>query len=419
MTRPTTAVQPLTVSTRILDDPGAVLRHTLAAHPMAFVRGGDGIVGIGEALRFEFSGPSRMRDASALWRQVVAAAVVDDPVRLRGSGLVAFGTFAFADDSAATSVLIVPRVVVGRRRGRAWITAIDTTDTPEPLPFTSTSVPVPRVGPHVSVALRPGAVDEDAYAASVAAAVTAIRAGRAQKVVLARDLVGTLPPGADRRAVLLDLAAAYPTCVTFAVDGLIGATPETLARTEGRTLTARVLAGSAARGTDAESDRVAAETLAASTKDLEEHAFAISSLVASLQPIAADLRVDPEPFRLQLPNVWHLASDVEAVLPAGVTALDVADALHPTAAVAGTPTDVAVRLVAELEGVDRGRYAGPVGWLGASGDGEWMLALRSAQIDEDGTVRAWAGAGIVAGSEPEREVAETRLKFRPVVDALA
>ena len=115
MTRPTTAVQPLTVSTRILDDPGAVLRHTLAAHPMAFVRGGDGIVGIGEALRFEFSGPSRMRDASALWRQVVAAAVVDDPVRLRGSGLVAFGTFAFADDSAAPSVLLVPRTVLVER----------------------------------------------------------------------------------------------------------------------------------------------------------------------------------------------------------------------------------------------------------------------------------------------------------------
>ncbi|WIB35372.1 chorismate-binding protein [Curtobacterium sp. MCJR17_043] len=180
-----------------------------------------------------------------------------------------------------------------------------------------------------------------------------------------------------------------------------------------------MLAGSAARGADAESDRVAAETLAASAKDLQEHAFAISSLVASLRPIAADLRVDPQPFRLQLPNLWHLASDVEAVLPAGVTALDVADALHPTAAVAGTPTDVAVRLVAELEGVDRGRYAGPVGWLGASGDGEWMLALRSAQIEDDGTVRAWAGAGIVAGSDPAREVAETRLKFRPITDALA
>ena len=218
---------------------------------------------------------------------------------------------------------------------------------------------------------------------------------------------------------LLDLAHAYPQCVTFAVDGIIGATPETLARTDGTRVSARVLAGSAARGDDPVSDRAAAEALASSRKDVEEHAFAVESLLAALRPLATDLRADPEPFRLQLPNLWHLATDVQATLPAGTTSLDVADALHPTAAVAGTPTDVAVRLVAELEGVDRGRYAGPVGWLGANGDGEWMLALRSARITPDGTVRAWAGAGIVAGSVPEREVAETALKFRPITDALA
>jgi menaquinone-specific isochorismate synthase len=360
-----------------------------------------------------------MRDAAATWRAVVEAAAVDDPVQLRGSGLVAFGSFAFADDSADESVLIVPRVVIGRRRGKAWLTAIDTTIGAEPLAFTRTSVPVPHVGPHVSVALRPGRIDEAAYATNVAEAVRRILAGDAQKVVLARDLVGTLPEGADHRAVLLDLAATYPQCVTFAVDGLVGATPETLARTDGTRLTARVLAGSAARGADELSDRAAAEALAASTKDVEEHAFAIDSLLAALRPLATDLRADPEPFRLQLPNLWHLATDVQATLPPHTTSLDVADALHPTAAVAGTPTDVAVRLVAELEGVDRGRYAGPVGWMSATGDGEWMLALRSARIDDDGTVRAWAGAGIVAGSDPAREVAETALKFRPIADALA
>ena len=419
MTRTTTAAPPLTVSTRILDDPGAVLRHTLRDRPLAFVRNGDGIVGIGEALRFTFTGPNRMRDAAALWRSIVETAVVDDPVQLRGSGLVAFGSFAFADDSADESVLIVPRVVLGRRRGKAWLTAIDTTAGAEPLAFTRTSVPVPRVGPHVSVELRPGQIDEATYAANVSEAVRRIVAGSAQKVVLARDLVGTLPSGADRRAVLLDLAAAYPQCVTFAVDGLVGATPETLARTDGTRLTARVLAGSAARGTDEVSDRAAAEALASSAKDVEEHAFAIDSLLAALAPLATDLRADAEPFRLQLPNLWHLATDVQATLPPDTTSLDVADALHPTAAVAGTPTDVAVRLVAELEGVARGRYAGPVGWMSATGDGEWMLALRSARIDDDGSVRAWAGAGIVAGSEPEREVAETALKFRPITDALA
>lgn len=419
MTRTTTAAPPLTVSTRILDDPGAVLRHTLRDSPLAFVRNGDGIVGIGEALRFEFRGAARMREASALWRTLVQDAVVDDPVQLRGTGLVAFGSFTFADDSDDTSVLVVPRVVVGRRRGKAWLTAVDTTPSPGSLSFSRTSAPVPHVGPHVSVDLGPGRIDEAAYAASVADAVRRIAAGDAEKVVLARDLVGTLPDGADRRAILLDLAAAYPQCVTFAVDGIVGATPETLARTDGTRLSARVLAGSAARGADPVSDRAAAEALASSVKDVEEHGFALRSLLAALDPIASDLRADPEPFRLQLPNLWHLATDVQATLPAGTTSLDVADALHPTAAVAGTPTDVAVRLVAELEGVDRGRYAGPVGWMGANGDGEWMLALRSAQISDDGTVRAWAGAGIVAGSDPENEVAETALKLRPITDALS
>ena len=419
MTRTTTAAPSLTVSTRILDDPGDVLRHTLRDAPLAFVRSGDGIVGIGEAVRFSFSGPDRMRQASAVWRDLVGAASVDDPVQLRGTGLVAFGSFAFADDSAEQSVLVVPRVVIGKRRGKAWLTAVDTTPDPTPLGFSRTSVPVPAVGGHVSVGLRPGSIDEDDYAAAVAEAVRRISAGEAEKVVLARDLVGVLPEGADRRAVLLDLAAAYPQCVTFAVDGLVGATPETLARTDGTELSARVLAGSAARGTDPVSDRAAAEALASSEKDVEEHGFAIASLLQALRTVATDVRADPEPFRLQLPNLWHLATDVRATLPVGTTSLDVADALHPTAAVAGTPTDVAVRLVAELEGVDRGRYAGPVGWLGANGDGEWMLALRSARIDADGTVRAWAGAGIVAGSDPAREVAETALKFRPVRDALA
>jgi menaquinone-specific isochorismate synthase len=257
------------------------------------------------------------------------------------------------------------------------------------------------------------------YAAAVAAAVRAIRDGAVRKVVLARDLVAHLPADADRRTVLLDLAAAYPECVTFAVDGLVGATPETLARTDGTTLTARVLAGSAARGSDRASDRAAAEALAADPKDLGEHELARDSLVDALGTLAHDIRADPEPFRLQLPNLWHLASDVSARLDAGTTSLDVADALHPTAAVAGTPTDVAVALIAELEGVDRGRYAGPVGWMSASGDGEWMLALRSATVDDDGTVTAWAGAGIVGASDPAREVAETALKFRPVLDALA
>jgi menaquinone-specific isochorismate synthase len=407
----------LTVSTRILDDPGEVLRHTLPDAPLAFVRRGDGIIGIGEAARFTFSGPDRMRDASAVWSALVAGSIIDDPVQLRGTGLVAFGTFAFADDSEAESVLIVPRVVIGRRQGRAWLTAIDPVPDSEPLPPTTMSVPVPKLGHRVRASFHAGSIDEHAYERAVETAVASIRQGVLGKVVLARDLVATIPARSDLRPTLVELARVYPDCVTFAVDGLFGATPETLARTDGTVLRARVLAGSAARGSDAESDRLAAESLAASRKDVDEHAFARESLVRSLRSIATDVRADPEPFRLRLPNLWHLASDVSATLSPGTNSLDVADALHPTAAVAGTPTDVAVRMLSDLEARDRRRYAGPVGWLGASGDGEWMLALRSAEIDQDGTVTAWAGAGIVEESDPEREVAETSLKFRPIVGA--
>lgn len=418
MTLTAVEIPRLTVSTRMLDDPGDILRHTLPDHPLAFVRRGDGIVGVGEAVRLVFTGPTRMRDAAAAWRRLVGRASVDDAVRVRGTGLVAFGAFAFADDSAAESVIVVPRVVIGRRHGRAWLTAVDTTADPPMLGPATLSDPTPPVGPHVAARFAPGRIDEHAYAAAVAQAVAAIDAGEVRKVVLARDRVAHLPARTDRRAVLLDLATTYPDCVTFAVDGLVGATPETLARTEGTTLSARVLAGSAARGDDPETDRLAAEALASSPKDVGEHALALASLVEALAPVATDVRADPEPFRLQLPNLWHLASDVTAALPSGTTSLDVADVLHPTAAVAGTPTDAAVDLIARLEGVDRGRYAGPVGWMGASGDGEWMIALRSAEIDDGGTVTAWAGAGIVAASSPEREVAETTLKFRPIIDAL-
>jgi menaquinone-specific isochorismate synthase len=157
--------------------------------------------------------------------------------------------------------------------------------------------------------------------------------------------------------------------------------------------------------------------LAASSKNTSEHAFAVDSLVKSLEPFCTHVDADPTPFSLALPNVWHLASDVHGVLREDASVLDVAAALHPTAAVAGTPTDVAQNLIAQLEGSDRGRYAGPVGWIGADGDGEWAIGLRGAQIS-DSTIRAFAGCGIVAESEPEAELAETELKFRPIREAL-
>ena len=162
-------------------------------------------------------------------------------------------------------------------------------------------------------------------------------------------------------------------------------------------------------------DATAAATLAASLKDVEEHSFAIRSVLTALAPVSADVR-STAAYSLKLPNLWHLASDVIGTLTNGSTALDLVAVLHPTAAVAGTPTDVALDVIAELEPFDRGRYAGPVGWVDGNGDGEWAVALRCAQVDGE-RVTAYAGAGIVAGSDPARELAETGLKLRPIVEA--
>jgi len=406
---PASRAPSLAVRTTRIDHVSPLLDVVDRARPLVFVRGGAGMAGVGEALRLEFSGPDRMTEAADAWRAVAAAATVHDEVGVPGTGLVAFGSFAFDDESAETSVLIVPSIVIGRRDGVAWITRVDDAELPAGKP----------VGASVRLSLADGALDADGYATAVARAVDAIGAGRVSKVVLARDLVGTLPPEADLRLVAATLLTAYPDCYAFAVDGLIGASPETLVKSERGEVSARVLAGSAARGVDAATDEQAALALATSPKDLDEHAFALRSLLLSLGPHARDVVTGEQPFTLRLPNLWHLASDVRGRLTDGSSSLDLIASLHPTAAVAGTPTQEALALIRELEPFDRGRYAGPVGWVGADGDGEWAIALRCAQVDRDGSVRAFAGAGVVAESVPEREVAETAMKFRPVVDAFS
>ena len=409
MNSPAFSAPSLAVRTTRIDHISPLLDVVDRARPLVFVRGGAGMAGVGEALRLEFSGPDRMTEAADAWRAVAAAATVDDEVGVPGSGLVAFGSFAFDDESAEKSVLIVPSIVIGRRDGVAWITRVDGAELPAGKP----------VGASVRLSLVDGALGADGYAEAVAGAVRAIDAGRVSKVVLARDLVGTLPAEADLRLVAATLLTAYPDCYAFAVDGLIGASPETLVKSERGVVTARVLAGSAARGVDAVTDEQAALALATSPKDLDEHAFALRSLLLSLGPHARDVVTGEQPFTLRLPNLWHLASDVRGRLTDGSSSLDLIASLHPTAAVAGTPTTEALALIRELEPFDRGRYAGPVGWVGADGDGEWAIALRCAQVDPDGSVRAFAGAGVVAESVPEREVAETAMKFRPVVDAFS
>jgi menaquinone-specific isochorismate synthase len=246
-----------------------------------------------------------------------------------------------------------------------------------------------------------------------------LRAGRADKVVLARDLVAHATAPADWRLAIARLTERYPDTHTFAIDGLVGASPETLVRLRDGRLHTRVLAGSHARGGSDSADTQAAEALHQSSKDLDEHRFAVHSAVEALKTLTPHVVADDMPFTLKLPNLWHLATDIAATLPTTATGLDAVAALHPTAAVAGSPTDKALEMIAELEPFDRGRYAGPVGWIDHRGDGEWAIALRCAQWSADATITAYAGAGIVPDSTPEAELLETGLKFQPIIEAFS
>jgi menaquinone-specific isochorismate synthase len=412
----------LVVRTEPVDELAPLIPRADPRHPLLWMRRGEGIVGLGETLRIESSGASRVDDAAAAWTELSALADIDDRVGLPGTGLVAFGAFAFADDSEATSVLVVPELVLGRRDGRAWVTRISLATGDDEAADAAASVPleIPEPTPKrrvPRVTFAPGAVPPAEYEAAVAEAVRRIDAGELEKVVLARQLVGELHEEDGLRATINRLAEDYPDTWVFAVDGLIGASPETLVRVDHGTVSARVLAGTTSRGAGEASDRERAVALAASAKDRAEHALAVASAVKRLAPHTARLDTSPEPFTLQLPNLWHLATDLKGTLGDGSSALDLVRAVHPTAAVAGTPRKVALPVIAELEGFDRGRYAGPVGWIDGDGDGEWAIALRCAQVDGDGTVTAYAGCGIVHDSVPADELAETVMKFRPIVEA--
>lgn len=381
---------------------------SLPRHPMTFIREGDGIVGWGRHVVLRASGPRRAESLAAQWRELVAQAEITDPIREPGTGLVAFGTIAFDDTSSAESVLIVPKVILGSRDGKTWITRIDGAELDASEPLLTVS----------AANFEPGSFSRTAFKDAVARAVTKISDGQLEKVVLARDLVGKVADDFDLRSPLRRLAAEYPSCWVYSVDGMFGASPELLVRVSHGQVSARVLAGTAGRGTDPGVDVAIGEALTSSHKNTAEHAFAVDSMVKALQPFCSHVDADPSPFSLKLPNVWHLASDVHGVLRESASVLDLAAAIHPTAAVAGTPREVALEVIRELEPFDRGRYAGPVGWIGADGDGEWAIALRGAQLAGE-NITAFAGCGIVAESDADSEASETDLKFQPIINALS
>jgi menaquinone-specific isochorismate synthase len=254
----------------------------------------------------------------------------------------------------------------------------------------------------------------------VAEAVNRIGQGLLDKVVLARDVVAVADEDLDARWLVQRLAATYPRCWTYWIDNLVGSTPEMLVRREGGLATSRVLAGTIRRQGVAAQDLALAVALAQSSKDLEEHEYAVASVAAALAPYCSGIHVPDAPYVLDLPNVMHLATDVTAVADPAANSLTLAAALHPTAAVCGTPTELARATIAELEHLDRERYAGPVGWIDANGDGEWAIALRCGQISETDPreIRLFAGCGIVAGSDPAAELAEAAAKLLPMREAL-
>ena len=452
--------------------PGGLPAFLVRDDVLCWSRRESGLAGFGEIARFTATGPERFLEADIWWRHLVLEADVADSVELPGTGPVAFGSFAFSKTSAHESRLIVPEIVVGVRDNQAWLTQLTFDDGPLTeetalaaldrwLGSGSTGAPVtegtgastegttaaagspgdasPGAGPGAAggavvrplplaagATLHTGSLSEEAWMEAVAAGVAEIRTGALEKLVLARDVVATIPSGVHAADVLRELAARYRECWTYGVDGLVGATPEMLIQVEGRTAQARVLAGTLdrrdAHGEDGSPMDYATRVLAGSEKQRHEHEIAIQSLTRQLAPFSEAMNAHDEPFILELPNVWHLASDVKAELTEVEghvpTCLALINALHPTAAVCGTPTLVAGELIRKLEHLDRGPYAGPVGWLDAAGNGEWGIALRGAVIESPESVRLYAGCGIVDGSQPEAELAETWAKFRPMLESL-
>jgi menaquinone-specific isochorismate synthase len=422
----------LLVRTVAIPDPGDLLERIPQPDVVAWVHHGAGLAGWGEAVRVTLpAGDDRFTAGEKWLRSVFDAAEIDDQVRVRGSGPVAFGTFTF-DASSDGSVMIVPRTVLGRDgRGRAWLTSVAPRgddppgDLPAPggKPFPPDPLGPPTGGtpsPWGNLRWHDGSLPGPRWEQAVAEAVAAIRAGGLRKVVLARDVFATADEPIDARVLLRRLALRYPDCFTFSCDGMIGATPELLVRRAGNQVSALVLGGTLPRGADPAQDKALGEELLASAKNNEEHVYAVDSIREALGPLCQALDVEARPSLLKYPNLQHLGTRVRGILADGTTprsALALAAAVHPPAAVCGTPAVTALELIRDLEHMDRERYAGPVGWVDANGNGEWGIALRCGQLSGR-TARLFAGCGIVAGSEPAAELAETLVKLQPMRGAL-
>lgn len=369
--------------------------------------------GYGEELRFEASGSQAMELASTWWQDICAQASVRG-AKIPGLTLpLALGSFGF--DPQTLGTLLVPSELLVEKEGRCWqVSAEWEGGAPAEKPAATQSEEPDNIGEDSGknkiIEIQEGALSPTQWEGAVEAAARIIGAGEAEKIVLARDVIVQMDSEICPEKLAERLRRDYPSCWVYALDGLVGATPEMLAQVQDGQLLCRILAGTA----EPEQDRELWE----SSKDQLEHRVAVQSVRDSLGELLPNLHFPDQPKLLRLPNVCHLCSDVTGQV-GQISALQIAAALHPTAAVCGRPTPVARKLIAELEQMDRGRYAAPVGWMDGSGQGEWGIALRCGQILDDPTkIRVIAGGGIMAASDPARELAETKAKMRPLLHAL-
>ena len=365
-----------------------------------FVRDGVGFAGRGVAARVPVD------DAVAY----LAAIEHDD--RVGGtSGPIAMGAVPFLTGGAAD--LVVPQVVVGKGAdGRRWITTIDDAD----VDVFGTAEPAPAAAGY---SIRAG-VEVEHYLTAVAAARDAVRAGEMDKAVIARPITVTSDRPIDVHAVLRRLKATFGSSHRFSIDGLIGASPELLVAVDDNQVTSFPLAGTTRTTGDPElDDRLAAE-LQASEKNQIEHRVAIEMVRDTLLPYCSYLDWSPEPSIVKVANVQHLGSQALGMLSRPTpTVIDLVRALQPTPAVGGHPREKAIDLITAVEGFERGRYGGAVGWCDGAGNGRWAVTLRCAELSDDGhSARLVAGGGIVADSEPLAELAETQAKFQAMLSAI-
>jgi menaquinone-specific isochorismate synthase len=404
-------------------------------------RGGAAVASLGCELALNAGGPGRFQKLAGRWREVAGAALADPLLGPPGSGLAAFGGFAFAAEGGASprwegfapASMLVPELSLVRRGGETWLT-LNTLVSADglaeelwkrahrrlaelrhaPLPLLD---PAPA-GPYsVHSPIPPSHYEE-----AVRRAVERIRAGELEKVVLARELEVDAPVEHDPAAILGVLRGDYPSCFVYAVGTgaatFIGASPELLVRREGQRASTVSLAGSTRRSADPSVDDHLGEQLLQSTKDQVENVIVARRIMRALAPHSIWVTAAPEPVVVKVANIQHLAAPIRAQLATPLSAIDLAGILHPTPAVGGEPDDVAQRLIPALEGFDRGWYAGPLGWIDSTGDGEFCVALRCALL-RGRHACCYAGCGIVGDSDPAAELGETVVKLEAMLPLLA